>query len=668
MQKTDIGYQSLHRYVKDGGEMGQLTRSFNWEDTVLGNPDDWPQSLLTTLGIILHSKFPMFLWWGPELIQFYNDAFRPSLGKDGRHPSALGQRGEDCWPEVWPVIKPLIDQVMSGGEATWSIDQLIPIFRNGKMEDVYWTFSYSSVSGESGEPGGVLVICNETTDLVAKIKVNEELKNSEEIYQILFTSSPLPKWVYDLDTLKMLDVNEVALKRYGYTRDEFLNMTAMDLRPEEDIPHLLAAQKGLATSVGTVYPGIFTHQRKDKTTLQVEIWGARLSFQNTNSLMVVANDVTDSLYYQQLDKLETRILQINIKEDSSLHDVLMSYLRGIEEMHPGMLCSMQRVTNSQIFSMASPSLPKEFLDAIDGGKVGLNAGSCGTAAFTRQKVIVADIANDPHWENYKGLAARFDLKACWSVPLFDRSGNVMATFANYFHEVRIPTEHEENTIKRAGRILQVILESFQREQSLKESNEKYFYATEATSDAIWDWDLVAEKISWGQGYKTIFGYDEGLVTEDKQTIASHIHPDDIDRVLTGLDRAINSTQTNWQDEYRYIKQDGTYAYVIDKGILIRDEAGKATRMVGAMQDITKQHQKEQMLKSLNEKLIEISWMQSHVIRAPLTRIMGLIQLLKDLKMEGEEKEQVLDYLLTSAHELDKVIKNITDKSAMARGK
>jgi len=668
MQKTDIGYQSLHRYIKDGGEMGELTRTFNWEDTVLGNPDDWPQSLLTTLGIILHSKFPMFLWWGPELIQFYNDAFRPSLGKDGRHPTALGQRGEDCWPEVWPVIKPLIDQVMNGGEATWSVDQLIPIFRNGKMEDVYWTFSYSPVNGESGEPAGVLVICNETTDLVAKIKAKEDLKNSEEIYQILFTSSPLPKWVYDLDTLKILDVNDVALKRYGYTRDEFLKLTVMDLRPEEEIPQLLAAQKGLASSTGTVYPGVFTHQRKDKTRLQVEIWGARFSFQDTNSLMVVANDVTESLYYQQLDKLETRILQINVKEDSNLHDVLMDYLTGIEDIHPGMLCSMQRVKNSQLFSLASPSLPKEFLDAIDGGKIGLSAGSCGTAAFTRQKVIVADIANDPHWENYKDLAARFNLKACWSVPLFDRGGNVMATFANYFHEVRTPTEHEENTIKRAGRILQVILESFQREQSLKESNEKYFYATEATSDAIWDWDLLAEKISWGQGYKTIFGYDEGLVTEDKQTIAAHIHPDDIDRVLAGLDKAITGTQTNWQDEYRYIKQDGTYAYVIDKGVIIRDVAGKATRMVGAMQDITKQHQKEQMLKSLNEKLIEISWMQSHVIRAPLTRIMGLIQLIKDLKMEGEEKDQVLNYLLTSAYELDDVIKNITDKSAMGHGK
>ncbi len=87
-------------------------------------------------------------------------------------------------------------------------------------------------------------------------------------------------------------------------------------------------------------------------------------------------------------------------------------------------------------------------------------------------------------------------------------------------------------------------------------------------------------------------------------------------------------------------------------------------MVGAMQDITKQHQKEQMLKSLNEKLIEISWMQSHIIRAPLTRIMAIVQLIKDAKLADSDRDEALEYLLISAYELDEVIKNITDKSIM----
>ncbi len=90
----------------------------------------------------------MFLWWGEDLIQFYNDAYRPSLGNNGKHPTALGQKGEDCWPEIWPVIKPLIEQVVTENESTWSENQLIPIYRNGSLEDVYWTFSYSPVNNQ----------------------------------------------------------------------------------------------------------------------------------------------------------------------------------------------------------------------------------------------------------------------------------------------------------------------------------------------------------------------------------------------------------------------------------------------------------------------------------------------------------------------------------------
>ncbi|MFC4143503.1 ATP-binding protein [Pedobacter mendelii] len=167
------------KLLRAGGEMGELTRSFDWSKTPLGAVGLWPQSLLTLLNVVLNSKFPMFLWWGPELIQFYNDAYRPSLGFEGKHPRALGQRGEECWPETWPVIKPMIDQVLSGGESIWHEDQLIPIFRNNKLEDVYWTFSYTRVEDEMGDPAGVLVICNETTNTVKNIKTvtgaNEKL-------------------------------------------------------------------------------------------------------------------------------------------------------------------------------------------------------------------------------------------------------------------------------------------------------------------------------------------------------------------------------------------------------------------------------------------------------------------------------------------------------------
>jgi PAS domain S-box-containing protein len=175
-------------FLLGGGEMGELTRSYDWSGTSIGAPGEWPQSLKTTVSNLLRSKFPMFLWWGEEMVQFYNDAYRPSLGNEGKHPSALGARGPETWPEIWPIISPLIQQVQTTGEATWMENQLVPIYRNGKIEDVYWTYSYSSVLDDNGNHNGILVTCMETTETVIAHKKIEE---SQQDLLLLFEESPV---------------------------------------------------------------------------------------------------------------------------------------------------------------------------------------------------------------------------------------------------------------------------------------------------------------------------------------------------------------------------------------------------------------------------------------------------------------------------------------------
>ncbi|NIJ52807.1 PAS domain-containing protein [Dyadobacter arcticus] len=198
------------QFLMGGGEMGALTRAYDWSGSFIGEPHTWPQSLRTTVAMILSSKFPMFLWWGKELIQFYNDAYRPSLGDNGKHPTALGQRAEDCWPETWSIIKPLIDNVLAGEEATWSENQLIPIYRNGNLEDVYWTFSYSPVINESDQIGGVLVICQETTKAVT---THQKLALSEARFRSIVEQAPMaigllsgPEMVIDVGNDKLFEV------------------------------------------------------------------------------------------------------------------------------------------------------------------------------------------------------------------------------------------------------------------------------------------------------------------------------------------------------------------------------------------------------------------------------------------------------------------------------
>ena len=147
-------------------EMARRCREFDWSSTSLGPVEGWSHSLRTTVSTLLMSRNPMFLWWGPDLIQIYNDDYRPSFGGGGRHPRALGAKGKEFWTDIWDAIGPQIDFVMSGKGATWHEDQYIPIERNGRMEDVWWTYSYSPVRDDDGSIGGLLVVCQETTKRV----------------------------------------------------------------------------------------------------------------------------------------------------------------------------------------------------------------------------------------------------------------------------------------------------------------------------------------------------------------------------------------------------------------------------------------------------------------------------------------------------------------------
>ena len=117
--------------------------------------------------MLLNTGHPMYIWWGPELLCFYNDAYRRSIGPE-RHPGSLGRPAREVWAEIWDIIGPQIEQVMTGGGATWQENALVPITRNGRREEVYWTYSYGPIDDDAAPNGvgGVLVVCTETTEQV----------------------------------------------------------------------------------------------------------------------------------------------------------------------------------------------------------------------------------------------------------------------------------------------------------------------------------------------------------------------------------------------------------------------------------------------------------------------------------------------------------------------
>ena len=170
-----------------GGEMGALMRSLDWSTTPLGSVENWPQSLRTAVSICLASHCPMLIWWGPELVMLYNDAYRPILGMT-KHPKAMGQRGRECWPEIWDIIGPMLEGVLTKGEATRSENQLLLLDRNGYLEECYFTFSYSPIRDETSGVGGVFTAVTETTQQeIAQLyrQAQEAITARDELFSIV---------------------------------------------------------------------------------------------------------------------------------------------------------------------------------------------------------------------------------------------------------------------------------------------------------------------------------------------------------------------------------------------------------------------------------------------------------------------------------------------------
>jgi PAS domain S-box-containing protein len=287
---------NTYHFLQGGGEMGRLTRDYDWSSTKIGSPDKWPQSLRTTVATILSSRFPMFLWWGDDMIQFYNDAYRPSLGNNGKHPLALGQSAKDCWPEIWDIIYPLIRQVQTTGEGTWSEDQLIPIYRNGKIEDVYWTFGYSPIRGESDKIEGVLVVCTETT---GKIENLRRLESANQRFRDTVLQAPVAIAVFRGPDFVAETANNAYLPLVAKSSDEFVGKPLFESLPEtKDILKPIlneVVRTGIPFHANEFEIVLHRHGRDEICYFNLVYEPLRENDGSINGFIAVAHEVTDQV-------------------------------------------------------------------------------------------------------------------------------------------------------------------------------------------------------------------------------------------------------------------------------------------------------------------------------------------------------------------------------------
>ncbi|BAY62991.1 two-component hybrid sensor and regulator [Calothrix brevissima NIES-22] len=317
--------------------------------------------------------------------------------------------------------------------------------------------------------------------------------------------------------------------------------------------------------------------------------------------------------YQQL-QAQNAILE-RIAKAEPLTDILPDLLQAIEMQLDNAVCSiMLHDGNGKLNFGISTQLLASYMQQINGLPIDEGIGCCGTAAFRREIVIVADIASDPLWQNYRDLALPQGLKACWSVPIVGSNGEILGVFGVYYRENRTPNLCECETVTQAANIASIAIERHLATQSLQQLNqelenrvaertaalqaseERWQLALRGTNDGIWDWDLKNNKIFYSQRWKQMRGFSDDEISDSPDECLSRIHPEDCDRIMADIADHFAGITEFFEAEYRTQCQDGSYMWVLDRGQVLRDESGQVIRMTGSETDITQRKLAEAALR------------------------------------------------------------------------
>lgn len=345
----------------------------------------------------------------------------------------------------------------------------------------------------------------------------------------------------------------------------------------------------------------------------------RIKSTGTTEITEVAgqfNQMVDSLHHAHHLLAGQKDILAGVASGRPLADSLDAICRLAEEDDDEMLCSILLLDSDGVHLRhgAAPSLHPEYMRQIDDSAIGPAAGSCGTAAFRGQPVVVEDITTDPLWAEYRHLATPYGLRSCWSTPVFDDKKLVLGTFAIYYRQPRLPSPQHMHLIEICTQTAAVALQHHRATSNLAKSEERFMLASLAANDAIWDWDFEKSTVWWNDGFTSLFGYPPEEVEPGPESWTNRIHPDDVSRVTEDIHAVIDGSAQLWSAEYRFRRHDGEYAEIFDRGFVIRDSSGKATRMIGAMQDITRRKQAEEKVKRLNRVHTVLSGINTLIVR------------------------------------------------------
>ncbi|WP_432708310.1 PAS domain-containing protein [Pedobacter sp.] len=456
-------------------------------------------------------------------------------------------------------------------------------------------------------------------DIGQRVESDKQLELAKQNYETLFNLSPLPMCVYDINTLRYLDVNQAAIDHYGYNYEEFMNMTLEDIRPNTALQNFNDMIRNEVNS-GNIHTRLVTHQKKNGELITVETRGNTIDFGNHKARLVALIDVTKTIAAEESVKRSEQYFKALIQSGSELiaiidaegrYSYFNSNTNAILGVDPEFFLGKSPFNFIHLDDIPTVKLQMETIDTKKRIKISPFRFYTSKGHYRWLESVITDMRDDP------------------------AVGGLVTNSRDVTHRI-------EYEIK------------------LKESIERFNLVSKATSDAIFDWEAQNNVLFWGEGFRENFGYEPGASLQFSDWQAK-IHPDDMENIVSGFHQCVQSKETKYETKYRFRCSDGSYKAVLQKCTLIYNKAGTLLRMLGSIQDITEIVNHIKAIEAQNAILNEISWTQSHVVRAPIARLIGLLSLV-NIEDLGPVNQEVFTHLHLSAAELDLVTTEIIKKT------
>lgn len=459
--------------------------------------------------------------------------------------------------------------------------------------------------------------------LHTRLALKEELMREDEaLYHSMFTNNTSIKLLIDPESGGIVDANPAAAAFYGWPVEELRKMRMTDINcmaPEQLKQEMALALEELRQFFR------FQHRLASGESREVEVHSGRVNYHGKDLLYSVVNDVTDRELALHREQIRGEVLEM-LARGGKLNDILNAIVGQVETEYPQILCSILLLDKDgkHLFIGSAPSFPDFYNEAIQGFEIGIGRGSCGQTAASGVRTFVADIQTHPNWASYKELAARADLAACWSEPVFSSKGKVLGTFALYQRNISSPSAEQVKIIEEMAKIVGIAIERKLDEDELLLASTVF----QTSPEGIVVTDANNMIIAVNPAFTTITQYKvHEVIGQDPKLLSSGQHGKEFFSIMW----SDVLTRGSWQGEIVNKRKDGACYSAWLTINTVRDESDKVRQYIAIFSDITDKKHSE-----------EIIWRQANydILTGLPNRRLFYDRLMQEMKNEERDRDSL----------------------------